>query len=156
MITLLSLIASGLINVLPLFFKLMEGWMTVKKEIRIRELEIDLARQNIAAKKDLAEIAAKLREGESLRDHDSSLDGKGFIGGLRASVRPVITYTFFLLFFVVKSIAIYQLVVVGNVPFVNALPLIWDESTQAIFGAICGFWFGGRVMDKFISPRPIK
>lgn len=149
MITLLSLIASGLINVLPLFFKLFDSWMNVKKEIRIRELDIDLAKTNIAAKKDLAEIAAQLREGESLRTHDSALDSKGFIGGLRASVRPVITYSFFLLFLVVKSVTIYHLVIVGNVPFVEALPLIWDENTQAIFGAIVGFWFGGRAIEKY-------
>lgn len=149
MIALLTLIASGLINVLPMFINLFNGWMNIKKEIKLRELEIDLAKTNIQAKKDLADIAASLREGNSVRDHDSSLDDTGFVGGLRASVRPVITYSFFLLFMVIKGISIYQLVVVGNIPAVEALPLIWDENTQAIFGAILGFWFGSRAIEKF-------
>lgn len=149
MITLLTILVSGLINALPLFTKLFGAYMDIKKEIRLKEMEIELEKANLATRLDISKVIADLREGESLRNHDNTIDDRGFIGGLRASVRPVVTYVFFALFFAVKGAAIYHVVTVGGLGFTEAMPLIWDESTQAIFGAVCGFWFGGRAIEKF-------
>lgn len=30
--------------------------------------------------------------------------------------------------------------------------LVWDEPTQAIFGAIMGFWFGNRAVKANVDP----
>jgi hypothetical protein len=32
----------------------------------------------------------------------------------------------------------------------DLMPLIWDDQTSAIFGAIIGFWFGGRAIEKLM------
>ena len=33
-------------------------------------------------------------------------------------------------------------------PFADAINLLWDEETKAIFGAIISFWFGSRAVEK--------
>ena len=74
--------------------------------------------------------------------------GVTWVDGLRASVRPVITYAFFLLFTTVKVSALYVLVVDQGIEFVVALPQIWDPETQALFAAVMSFWFGQRALAK--------
>ena len=61
---------------------------------------------------ELFQAQAKDKEHERLIQHDMVLQqGTGFIGGLARSVRPIITYAFFLLFAVIEgtfSIAQYR------------------------------------------------
>jgi hypothetical protein len=79
--------------------------------------------------------------------HDTSMQGDtGFVGGLRKSVRPVITYLFFALFATVKVTSLLQ--ALESQDFYAAIALVWDEETQIIFAAIMGFWFGSRALDK--------
>jgi hypothetical protein len=66
---------------------------------------------------------------------------------LSASVRPVITYLFFLIFAAVKVSMIWHAVSTGT-DFYQAMQMTWDEETQAIFAAIISFWFGSRAMNK--------
>jgi hypothetical protein len=84
---------------------------------------------------------------QSALDHDKSIDGGKFINALRASVRPVITYTFFLVFIAVKVAAAYVMLTTGqSVP--EMLKAVWDAETMALFSTIIAFWFGSRVMEK--------
>jgi hypothetical protein len=84
---------------------------------------------------------------QSALDHDKSIDGGKFINALRASVRPVITYTFFTVFIAVKMAAAYVMLTTGqSVP--EMLKAVWDAETMALFSTIIAFWFGSRVMEK--------
>ena len=73
--------------------------------------------------------------------------GTGFIGGLARSVRPIITYAFFLLFAVIEGTLLYGALQAGT-DFQEAINILWDEDTKAIFAAIISFWFGSRAIDK--------
>ena len=33
-------------------------------------------------------------------------------------------------------------------PFADAIQLLWDDETKAIFAAIISFWFGSRAVEK--------
>jgi len=75
------------------------------------------------------------------------------VGGLRASVRPVITYFFFLMFVAVKGSALYAMLVTGeDIP--TAISLVWDEDTGALFAAVISFWFGSRAISKYNNAKP--
>jgi hypothetical protein len=37
--------------------------------------------------------------------------------------------------------------------FSEAIQLLWDEDTKAIFAAIISFWFGSRAIDKARSRK---
>ena len=91
---------------------------------------------------------AKDKEHERLIQHDMVLQqGTGFIGGLARSVRPIITYAFFLLFAVIEGTLLYGAIQAGT-DFQEAINILWDEDTKAIFAAIISFWFGSRAIDK--------
>ena len=107
-------------------------YATTLSELKVQELDIE------------AEIA----ETKGLYAHDQSLDSGAFVNALRGSVRPVLTYLFFIMFATVKGTLLYTAVTTDGVNFETAVLMIWDGETQAIFSAIIAFWFGNRAMSK--------
>lgn len=67
---------------------------------------------------------------------------------LRAGVRPLITYGFFVVFVYVKLCALTHGLHVDYTPAVVLLPVVWDEGTQSLFAAVLAFWFGSRALEK--------
>ena len=69
------------------------------------------------------------------------------------SVRPIITYAFFGLYFLVKC-AQFHLLLHPTLPWqvnmtmAQALVSLWTEEDIAIFSAIMAFWFGQRALMK--------
>lgn len=87
-------------------------------------------------------------EHQRLIDHDVAINqGTGFITALQKSVRPVITYAFFGLFATIEVTLLMDALEKGT-SFSEAIQLLWDEDTKAIFAAIISFWFGSRAIDK--------
>ena len=102
-------------------------------ELRLKELDAE----------------ADIEETKSLYAHDTALAQRGgWVVGLQASVRPVITYLFMLAFLSVKAGMIYSLIGNQGIAWTTALDVAWDAETQALFAAIMSFWFGNRAMGK--------
>ena len=94
------------------------------------------------------EAQAADNEHDRLIQHDISINqGTGFIAGLQKSVRPVITYCFFGLFAVIEVTLLMEALEKGT-DFAEAIHILWDDDTKAIFAAIISFWFGSRAIDK--------
>ena len=91
---------------------------------------------------------AEIQETKSLYEHDRSVDAGPFVKALRGSVRPVLTYLFFITFASVKGVLLYSALQKPDMNFETAALMIWDSETQAIFSAIIAFWFGNRAMGK--------
>ena len=90
-------------------------------------------------------------EHQRLIQHDISINkSTGFIAGLQKSVRPVITYAFFGLFATIEITLLMNALEMGT-PFNEAVTLLWDADTKAIFAAIISLWFGSRAIDKASS-----
>lgn len=155
--TLLATVLGGLTSIIPGVIE----YMNRKEELRHEKELFALRAQYLSAeaKKEIDVINAKalVEEGDSLRRHDSSLDGNGgFINAMRASVRPVVTYLFLMMFLGVKLVAAIAFIQASAaegwlnsaLAWAELMPIIWDENTSAIFGAIIGFWFGGRAVEK--------
>ena len=88
------------------------------------------------------------KEHDRLIQHDISINqSTGFISGLQKSVRPVITYAFFGLFATIEITLLMDALEKGT-DFAEAIGLLWDEDTKAIFAAIISFWFGSRAIEK--------
>ena len=94
------------------------------------------------------ETKADDNEHARLVAHDISINGNtGIISGLQRSVRPVITYAFFALFVTIEVTLLNEALSSGA-EFSEAINVLWDEDTKAIFAAIISFWFGSRAIDK--------
>lgn len=95
-------------------------------------------------------------EQKALLQHDTAISkGTGFMSGLQKSVRPVITYCFFALFTVIEYNLLQEALRTGT-PMVEALDILWDDDTKAIFAAIISFWFGSRAIEKARDHHSIK
>lgn len=94
------------------------------------------------------ETKADDNEHARLVQHDISINqGTGFVASLQKSVRPVITYCFFGLFAVIEITLLMEALEKGT-DFSEAINILWDDDTKAIFAAIISFWFGSRAIDK--------
>lgn len=152
---LIGTILGALTNLLPLFFKTWNNKMEIEKEIKLRELDFQLAQQklsleaqNLAAQIELADLLAVVREGESLRSHDASLQPDGVVNSVRALVRPVITFILFGFFLAVKVALLVHLLTTEGLDFVTAGQLLLDDNTMGLIAAVFGFWFGSRAADR--------
>ena len=119
-----------------------------KQELAMLEAKGKYAQQLSELKLKELDAKAQIQETESLYAHDRSIDAGGFVNALRGSVRPILTYLFFLAFAAVKGVMIYAMIANQNIDWVTAVEAAWDDETQAIFSAIIAFWFGNRAMSK--------
>jgi hypothetical protein len=148
MITLLSTIFGVISSLIPNIIKIFEKKLDYKHELDLTKIKMDAAREGLVLQLQMEEIKADTLEGESIRKHDSDIEYTGFWAALRASIRPTITYAFFIVFVGIKIAAFWVLVERGT-PTSDLLLVIWDGETMAIFSAIIGFWFGSRAIEKF-------
>jgi hypothetical protein len=134
-------------SVIPGILEMFKQRQDNQHERDMVKLRMDAAVQGVDLSIKLEEAKADANEGQSIRQHDSSISGGWFIDALRASIRPVITYIFFILFVTIKVSALVVMLKTG-MPITEALPAIWDMETTALFGAIMGFWFGSRTIER--------
>lgn len=124
--------------------------------------EIDMAKLQMEAQKQAGEI--KLEEINATADIEESkaiyasaeqkITGIRWIDGLVAlyssSVRPTLTYGFFILYGYVKYSMIYTAIQNGaNWQSVGGM--IWASDDFAVFSTICAFWFGGRFLKASLA-----
>ena len=119
-----------------------------KFELELYEAKAKYADQMSKLKIQELDSQAEIAETKGLYEHDRSIDAGGFVNGLRGSVRPVITYLFFLMFASVKGTMIYAMITNQNLDWTLAIETAWDSDTAAVFSAILAFWFGNRAMSK--------
>lgn len=114
------------------------------EEIRNVQLEMEAVNQQIQSR-----IGAQVEETKSIYVHDAAIqDGTStWVRNLRASVRPVITYGFFLLL-VLIDIGLFVHGVRMGASFDALAVQLWNEGTQALFASIIAFHFGGRAFGK--------
>jgi len=148
MITLISTIFGVLSGLLPNIIKIFEKKLDYKHEIELTKIKMDAAREGLVLQLQVEGLKADVAEGDSVRKHDSDIEYTGFWGALRASIRPTITYAFFIVFVGIK-VAAFIVLVERNATPTELLTLVWDNETMAIFSAIIGFWFGSRAIEKF-------
>lgn len=156
--SLIGTLSGSLVSILPGILSYLQKREELRYEAKLFELRAKYQQVATQAEIDLINARADALEGESLRSHDAALSEPGFIGALRRSVRPVITYLFFFLFIFVKVVAVIAAWKttgtedwLGNaLLWSDMMPLIWDDQTAAIFGAIIGFWFGSRAIEKLM------
>ena len=117
-------------------------------DIEMLEAKAKYADQMSKLKIQELDSQAEIAETKGLYEHDRSIDAGGFVNGLRGSVRPVITYLFFLMFASVKGTMIYAMITNQNLDWTLAIETAWDSDTAAVFSAILAFWFGNRAMSK--------
>jgi hypothetical protein len=119
---------------------------------RLAELRLqgELAAQGVSLQMQVLDKQADIEETKAIYNYANPTTG--FSAGLAASVRPVITYLFFGLFLAVKAVIMLRVMESGG-DWMQAVDLMFDEETQALFAAIISFWFGQRSVSKFMKGK---
>jgi len=152
MISILGSILGFGTSFLPKVLKSVDDKAERKHQLELIRLQAELRSQGLLVEASKAESDAEAQvavaEATAAYDHDKALDGGSFVNKLRASVRPVLTYTFFALFLIIKITALIISLNDGE-NAATAINQLWDIETQALFAAIVSFWFGNRAVSHF-------
>lgn len=136
MITLLGAIVGFISAAFPDLLKLFKDSQDRKHELTILKLQMEQQAQGHANRLEEIHVQADITESRAL--YKTFYSGIRWVDALNGTVRPVIAYSFFALYAVVKVMQ-----------FSADLPwLLWTEEDQAIFAGIISFYFGQRAMTK--------
>ena len=108
-----------------------------------------LTAQSKMKQSELASLA-KIQQNKSIYEHDQKIienTSSGFINNLRSSVRPILTYCFFLTYVGFKIVIIIIAIQEGD----DALIAIRDSYSEEDMGllSICvSFWFGSKMNER--------
>ncbi len=118
-------------------------------ELKVMSLQLEREEKLQNQKSEALLLQAEIERETSLLEHDSKSaeHASTWVNNLRSSVRPIITYLFFALFFFVEGVAVYVILRDGGDAATIANTL-WSEETQSIFAAIIAFWFGSRAIKR--------
>ena len=147
MLTLLGSLLGFVTSAFPDLLGLFRDSQDRKHELAILDRQMEQMKLGHQQRLEEIEVQGDIAESQALYRHDKPV-GVVWVDSLRASVRPIITYAFFLLFAAVKGSALYILMAVEGLLLAEALPHIWDPETQALFAAVMSFWFGQRALNK--------
>lgn len=165
MIALLSALLGFISSAVPDFIKLFRDGKDRAHEITLLKLQMDYDREKLAVSANESG-QARLQQLQAIElqtdtQHQAilnmrvkeSLTGIHWVDALAGSVRPTITYAFFVLYVLVKC-AQFSILLSPSLPWQNnltvaqALVSLWTEEDVAIFSAIMAFWFGSRALMK--------
>lgn len=148
MLAIIPIIAGFLGSLLPKIFEFFTERADRRHELAILELQIKQQESGHTQRLEEIRVQAQAAELGGLLQHDAALTTDSpIISGLRASVRPVMTYMFFGLFCAIKIVAVFRAGESGMSP-ADMIIMAWDADTAALFSAIVSFWFGHRALEK--------
>ena len=144
MITLLGSLLGFTTSFLPSILKFFQAKADRKHEIAMVLAQAKAQARLQSGRIVEAHVDADIREIESLHDHDRTAISRAsrWIVNLSASVRPAITYLFF-----IEWVTLTVMVTFNWLSWEDYMT-IWDEPTQGIFAAVVSFWFGSRSFNR--------
>ena len=144
MITLLSTLIGFLSAAFPDFLKLYRDRADRQHELTL--LQLQLRQQEAGHTQRLEEIHVQADIAESRALYQTFRSDIAWVDALNGTVRPVLAYAFFLLYFTIKCMQFSLIDWSGPLPW--QLETLWGAEDQAIFAGIISFYFGQRAMAK--------
>ena len=143
MLTLLGSLLGFVTSTGPSIFK---TFMDAKADVRDKEHELKLMAQQSQDRRDEAVISsagqANVAVQTSAQEHTKR--ASQWVVDLSATVRPMITYFFFLEFVLLSLLSAFGVITEGM------YQEIWSANIEAIFATIVAFWFGQRLVSKWV------
>lgn len=144
MMTLLATLLGFISSTFPDLLKLWKDGADRKHELAILQMQLEQQRQGHVNRLEEIQIAADSVEAKAL--YKTYNVGIKWVDTFNGTVRPVLAYSFFILYAVVKYAQVSMLL--DYAPVVEAITHIWHEEDQTIFAGIISFYFGARAFSK--------
>lgn len=144
MITLLGALVGFISAAFPDFLKLFRDHQDRKHELTILRMQMEQQAQGHQQRLEEIHVQADIAESRAL--YKTFYSGIKWVDALNGTVRPVLAYAFFLLYFTVKCMQFSMVELYNPLPWQVAM--LWSIEDQAIFAGIISFYFGQRAMSK--------
>jgi hypothetical protein len=144
MVTLFASVAGFITSIFPEIIKYLRDKSDKQHELEMLKKQIEFSQNTSEHKLEEIYLAQDIIESKAL--YSTFKSGILWVDALNASVRPVLAYSFFLLYLIVKYMQ-YQLVKDTCDVLLN-VEILWTVEDQAIFAGIISFYFGQRTINK--------
>lgn len=150
--TLLGGVFGGLLRLAPEVLKLFDRANERKHELALLSAEMEFAKikGEIAMRQvEAAMVSEELDAiGEAFKEQSKTSIAAGwFVAAVSALVRPIITYMFVGVYFLVK-LAAYLLALEQGGHWKEVIQSVWTQDDVTILFMIISFWFVGRVWER--------
>jgi hypothetical protein len=148
--SIIGTLLGGVLRLIPEWMGMKDKNAERRHELNLLKAEGELARQNanFALKQEDVKVDGKYLDAlVAASQAQATKTGIAWVDALSASVRPILTYWWVVLYSLVK-LAFLSVALTSNIPWDQALISIWSEQDWAIVSAIIGFWFVSRSVDK--------
>lgn len=144
MISLLASLAGFASSLLPELIKMINDRSDKKHELELLSLQLTQQKEQISQQ---LEMVGKQIDGlQEATLYRTYKVGVKWVDAYNGTVRPTVTYAFFLLYGTVKLLTYSA--IGHNAPLAVYLDILWSPEDQAIFAGIISFYFGQRAMNK--------
>jgi len=151
MTTLLASIVGFFSSIIPELIKIFKDYQDKKHELRIFDKQVKFSQTTNTELSAIGNVQEKNHEilSELAILHQNYKVGINWVDALNASVRPVLAYSFFLLYAFIKLTQYNAMK--GNLILMDHISLLWTLEDQAIFASIVSFYFGQRTFRKLLK-----
>jgi hypothetical protein len=149
MVTLLASLSGFFGSLFPELIKYFLDKNDKKHELGILRIQLQ---NNKVAHKSKTEATRLDFEGSELKTlYATYKSGINWVDALNATVRPMLAYAFFGIYFFCKYLQ-YNLLI-DNLSKSELFELLWSLEDQAIFASIISFYYGQRAFSKLIGKK---
>ncbi|HJK86414.1 MAG TPA: hypothetical protein QKA08_01410 [Candidatus Megaira endosymbiont of Nemacystus decipiens] len=145
MITLLASIAGFFSSIIPEIIKYFKDISDKNYQLKILEKRIKY--NKLYDEKELEDINISRDIAEQNVLYSTYHTHIKWVDSLNGSVRPVLAYSFFIMYMSVKYMQYRLLTQASNI--IEYINIIWSVDDQAIFAGIISFYYGQRTFRKF-------
>ena len=126
----------------PSIFK---QFMDAKQDARDKEHELKIMAQQSQDRRDeaLIESVGEANIAVHRSSDEQTKRASQWVVNLSATVRPLITYFFYLEFVLLTFLSAFDLI------SLELFQLLWSNEVVSIFSVIISFWFGQRLVSKW-------
>lgn len=144
MITLLASLAGFITSIIPEILKIFKDFNDKKYQLNMLDKQIEYGK--LSDTKPFKKISNTPYSTNTAHLCHNYKSGIGWVDGLNGSVRPVLAYSFFLMYAMVKCAQ--YITIARNESLSGYFDTIWSVDDQAIFASIISFYFGHRAFNK--------
>jgi hypothetical protein len=148
MLTLLASLLGFVGSLVPEVFKYFRDRSDQSHELAILDRQVEMMKLRHTQNLEELQMIGETEALKVLYKYPHKM-GIRWVDALSGSVRPLITYAFFLLYLGMKAVQIYGLwqwlTLAGWDQLLNK---IWHEEDQILFATVVSFWFGQRALIR--------
>jgi len=158
MLTALGAIFGFLGSLAPELIKLYKAKEDRKHELAVMDKQMESQKLGLSAKLEEVNINADVQDMANVyQQAQAGVPDTGIkwvdavLEIINSLVRPTITYVYFWLYLVVKYTNYGIMKAQQNLDWKAAIAASWNDFDGAMLAAILGFWFGNRMIQKYIK-----